>query len=225
MLNRLYVWLLCLSFLIFAGVSGDWLGQTTAPIDHDILVSSGGAWVKKTMPNCPTGAVQYTAATGLFQCGTMSGLPAGLVAFILSGTCPSGYTEVAALNGIAVIGTLAANANVGTTGGSDTITPAGTVAWPAGVPTFAGNALATHTHTFTGNAVNSSATAASPDLVTSNTGGSGVSPTTTATGTNASISAGTPAGTVAWPAGVPTFAGAGGDNRQAFIRAIFCSKD
>lgn len=32
-------------------------------------------------------------------------------------------------------------------------TPAGTIAWPAGVPTFAGSALAGHTHTFTGSAL------------------------------------------------------------------------
>lgn len=139
-------------------------------------------------------------------------------------------------------------------------TPAGTIAWPAGVPTFSGSALGTHAHgigsyvaanesahthtttatgtvsqpTFTGNAVTAASTAATPDLVTSNTAGSGVSPTTTATGTvsqptftgnsvtssggsahthtlsgtSEAISAGTPAGTIAWPGGVPTLTGA-----------------
>jgi len=85
----------------------------------------------------------------------------------------------------------------------NTATSAGTPAGTVSAPTFTGNALGTHTHTFTGNAVNAASTAATPDLVTSNTGGTGVSPTTTATGTNSSVSAGTPSGTVS----APTFTG------------------
>lgn len=129
-------------------------------------------------------------------------------------------------------------------------TPSGSISWPAGVPTFTGSALGTHSHgvgsyagaatsagtpagtvsqpTFTGNAVAAASTNATPDLVTSNTAGSGVSPVTTATGTvsqptftgsalgthshtfsgtSEAVTAGTPAGSVAWPAGVPTFSG------------------
>lgn len=52
----------------------------------------------------------------------------GQITLIISGVCPFGFSEVVALNGKTVIGTLAANHDVGTTGGSDTIMPAGTVA-------------------------------------------------------------------------------------------------
>lgn len=100
--------------------------------------------------------------------GGGSGLPSGFIGMVSSGTCPTGTSEVAALNGKTLQGTLAANGDVGTTFGSDTITPAGTnsapsftgnawsapaIAWPAGVPThsgitatFSGNALGTHAH-------------------------------------------------------------------------------
>ena len=107
--------------------------------------------------------------------GSSEGVPAGANFLIDSGTCPTGYTENTALSGKALIGTIAANGDVGTTGGSDTITPAGTtaaisagtpagtnsaptftgtawsapaIAWPAGVPTHTGTAA-----TFTGTAL------------------------------------------------------------------------
>ncbi len=41
---------------------------------------------------------------------------------VTTGTCPAGYTEVAGLNGKFLLGTLAANKDIGGTGGSDTIT-------------------------------------------------------------------------------------------------------
>jgi hypothetical protein len=98
--------------------------------------------------------------------GGGSGVPSGANVFITSGTCPVGFTENAALNGKTLVGTLAANLNVGTTGGLDAITPTGTnsalvftgtsantsavsAGTPAGTintPTFTGNALATHAH-------------------------------------------------------------------------------
>lgn len=102
------------------------------------------------------------------------GVPAGAIVFVASGTCPATYTEVAALNGRLVRGTLAANADVGTTGGSDTVTPtftgsaATTSAVSAGTPagtvaahtivstkqgTATGNVVTTATHVFTGSAL------------------------------------------------------------------------
>lgn len=146
-----------------------------------------------------------------------------------SGTCPAGYDESVALNGKALVGTLAANGNVGTTGGSDTITPTGsnststvtplgTVAWPAGVPTYTGslNTLAVTAHT----------------VVATKQGAAAGNVVTTATHTVTGV----PGGTVAWPAGVPTmtgqsstvaaqtFTGVQFDNRQAFVRVIPCVK-
>lgn len=175
-------------------------------------------------------------------------------------SCPVGTAEVTALNGAMLEGTIAANGDVGTTGGSNNITPTGsnatasftpagtvaaptftgsagtvpaeaftgtagtvsaeTISWPAGVPTFAGSALATHTHTVTPTGTNGTATVAttSGSLAGANSGafskvggsspGSSFTvPAETFTGssdTTSAVSAGTPAGTVAWPAGVPT---------------------
>jgi hypothetical protein len=113
-------------------------------------------------------------------------------------------------------------------------TPAGTITWPVGVPTFAGDALAGHTHTFTGTALAGHTHTFAGSAV--NTGVADVGATkvgaTTSTitlkahthsvtaagtndsvsggtpaGTNNSVSGGTPAGTISWPVGVPTFAG------------------
>jgi len=109
--------------------------------------------------------------------GSMSSfplLPSGIVALILSGSCPSGWSEVAALNGKMLRGTVAANNDVGTSGGNSTITPTGSVA----APTFTGNAGTVPAETFTGNA--------------------GTVPAQTFTGSSATtsaVSAGTPAGT------------------------------
>lgn len=123
------------------------------------------------------------------------GLPAGMIGMVISGSCPTGYSQVAALDGKSPLGTVVANANVGTTGGADTITPAGTNAAPtftgssastsldsAGTPAgtntlgavsaHAGTAVAdhaAHTHTFT-----SSSNATTPDLLTVNTAAAGV---------------------------------------------------
>lgn len=77
------------------------------------------------------------------------GVAAGQITFILSGSCPIGFSEATELNGLTVIGTTVANGDVGTTGGSNSLTPAGTIS----APTFTGSALGTHTHTFTGNAL------------------------------------------------------------------------
>lgn len=176
-----------------------------------------------------------------------AGVAPGQITLILSGTCPAGFSEVAALNGKTLVGTLAANGNVGTTGGSDTITPAGTVT----APVFTGSALPTHTHTLTGLTQNVSAgtptgtvgsvnATGTPTLVAPVGAGQNVAnfvhthPPPTFTGivmpthnhapgtlANSNTSAGTPAGTNSAPA----FTGTSLDNRSAFVRVIFCSKD
>lgn len=230
--------------------------------------------------NCSAGSMYVQAATApsLWLCtaantwsqlgfASAGGVPAGAIVFIDTGSCPSGYAEVAGLDGKTVLGTLNANGNVGGTGGADTITPAGSVAapiftgsqvstsaitagtpagsvaaptftgsgwtppaiaWPAGVPTFAGSALATHAHelpwqlastttirqiavaTF-GQGTSRAATAVSA-AGTANT-------TSAAVALSQAVTAGTPAGTVAWPAGVPTIAAytpAGTNSAPAF---------
>jgi len=133
--------------------------------------------------SCNQGGVVYNAVqTGQLPSGIGIQVPSGMILLTLAAACPTGFSEVTALNGKFVLGTVAANSNVGTTGGSATITPAGTnaatsatpagtIAWPASVPTNA-------TASFTPAGTNASITAGTP------------------AGTNASVSAGTPAGTV-----------------------------
>jgi hypothetical protein len=191
-----------------------------------------------------------------------AGLPSGLLVMVVSGACPTGTTEATALNGKFLQGTLASNGDVGTTGGNATITPTGTISTPTftgstgqatsavsagtpagtvAAPVFTGNALATHTHTFTGSSATASATTSSPKLLTANTS-SGVAPQTTAVGTNAAITAGTPSGTNSAPAftgsalathshtltpagtiSQPIFTGSAIDPRPQYVKVIFCS--
>ena len=200
--------------------------------------------------------------------GGGSALPAGAVVMILAGTCPTGYEEATELAGKTLVGTVAANKDVGTTGGADDITPAGTnsaptftgnawsapaITWPAGVPTFAGDAftaIINHTHPVTdpGHAHTQASTttatgSGSNRLGTVDTSSTAVNTGTATTGVTTANPAGgvssiTPAGTIAWPAGVPTigaytptgtvaaptFTGTQFDNRAAFTYVIFCRK-
>ena len=63
-----------------------------------------------------------------WQSSSTRGIPSGTIVFISSGACPVDFTEDASLSGRTLEFTVAANANVGTTGGTDTVTPAGTIA-------------------------------------------------------------------------------------------------
>jgi len=206
-------------------------------------------------------------------------VPRNTILMMLS-ACPAGYTEVSAMNGAMPYGTIAANGDVGGTGGSNMITPTGsnatasftpagtvaaptftgnagivpaetftgnagtvpaeTVSWPAGVPTFAGNALATHTHTVTPTGTNGTASVATTSgslagtssgafskIANVSPGSSFTVPAETFTGsldTTSAVSAGTPSGTIAWPAGVPTnatasFTPAGANGTVSFTPA------
>ena len=142
--------------------------------------------------------------------------PGGIV-FIDTGTCPAGWTEVSGLNGRTVMGTVAANGNVGGTGGSDSVTPtftgasvtssavsAGTPAGTNGASATSGNCAATNILAGTGSGT--ACKAAAPNLtVTAQTfTGSALGThthTTTATGTISAV-----------------------DTRSAFERLIACKK-
>jgi hypothetical protein len=186
-----------------------------------------------TLPStCITGSqfIKSGASAGIYYCSatntwTLSGgsgetVPAGSILLIATGTCPSGYVEETGLNGVTLVGTLAANGNVGNTGGNNNITPVGTNS----VPTFTGNALSNHAHELpfhggttprvtagygTGTTIaatraltNTTVTSAAPVLLSQ------------------SVTAGTPSGTVS----APTFTGTQFDNRSAFKFVIFCRK-
>lgn len=174
-----------------------------------------------------------------------AGLDAGLIVLSLT-ACPSGYAEETSLNGKFVLGTLDANGDVTTTGGSDNITPAGTNSGGA-VNAHSGTAVAdhaSHTHTYTdvvnhvhpycsqtattgsatsyehGTLDTSSADTECSEVTNNPTGG-------VATGTTAGPSA-TLTHSVTQPSNhtftQPTFTGTQFDNRPAFVKVIFCRK-
>ena len=103
---------------------------------------------------------------------TAGSVPSGSIISTLASACPSGFTESATLNGKTQYGTVIANGDVGTTGGSDSVTPtvasltaaaqtftgnstavpAPAISWPVGVPSFSGTpftSVINHTHTIT----------------------------------------------------------------------------
>lgn len=161
-----------------------------------------------------------------------SAVPSGLITFILSGTCPAGWSEVAALNGLVIYGTLAANGDVGGAVGAATITPTvASTSLTAAAQSFTGASGSTSAvsagtpagtnsaPTLTMNAYTPAGSVAAPTFTGSAgtvpaetfTGSAGTVPAETFTGSSATTSAvgaGTPTGTIAWPAGVPTASGA-----------------
>lgn len=208
-----------------------------------------------TLPstNCDQGQLYVLTATdganspGFYYCDTPgswlkagwtggTSVPSGAVIFIDTGTCPSGYSEDSNLSGKTIVGTIAANGDVGTTGGSDTITPAGTngapsftgtawaapaVSWPAGVPTFSGNSVTSSAVSAGTPAGTNAASATSGNCAATNiAAGTGSTTACKATAPNLTVTAQTftgsalgththtttATGTVAWPAGVPTLA-------------------
>jgi hypothetical protein len=104
-----------------------------------------------------------------------AGVPSGFTGFVTSGTCPTGYAQVTALDAGMPEGTLAAHGDVGGTGGANSITPTvatltaaaqtftgssattssvsgGTPAGTVSTPTFTGTpftSVINHTHTIT----------------------------------------------------------------------------
>lgn len=142
----------------------------------------------------------------------------GLIA-ITTGTCPSGFTEVSALNGKMLIGTLAANGNVGGTGGADSITPTGTVS----VLTFTGNNI-------TSSAVSGGTPAGTIGALTtgadsSTTGGVAKAVAQTPVFTGSALGTHTHTTTATGTISQPTFTGSAFDNHPTFTRVIFCSKN
>ena len=151
--------------------------------------------------------------------GGGGGLPAGAILLVASGSCPAGTVEDPSLAGKTLVGTTAANGDVGTTGGSDTFTPDGTVAAPtftgtlaslthsgANVTsTFTGSALGTHSHELPFQIVSGTSIRALPSATfgvgTSRAAVGGwtatANTTSAAVAKDQAISAGTPAGTVA----------------------------
>ncbi len=120
-----------------------------------------------------------------------SGVPSGLVGMVVSGSCPSGYSEVTALDANMPEGTLSAHGDIGGTGGANTITP--TVA-----------SLTAAAQTFTGSSATTSAVSAGTPAGTNGTV-TGPAQTISYPVNVPTIAAGVfTQPTISWPAGVPT---------------------
>ena len=141
-----------------------------------LLFAQGlGVPVGSNYPKNPDNSLSVSSSAG--------GVPTGGIIFIDAGTCPTGFTQDTAFNGAYILGTVAANADVGLTGGSNSVTPTGSVSAP----------------TLTMNSYTPAGTNAAPALTMNSY---------TPAGTNAApalaMNSYAPAGTVS----APTFAGA-----------------
>ncbi len=185
--------------------AGNWIVTTTTAV-LTVCNSSGSAWL--TVPSIPSGMISLSLTS-----------------------CPTGWTEATELNGVTLVGTLAANGNVGTTGGADNITPAGT------------NQALTFTGTQTNTSAITAGTPAGTNAASATTGncaatnlaiGTGATTACKATAPNLTVSAQTFTGTAlgthqhtntaTGTINTPTFTGTQFDNRSAFTRVIFCKK-
>lgn len=189
------------------------------------LVGLGIVMAAQQPPNCavggftisPDGTAWVCKGAGTppeqIQMGGGSAVPQGAILLIASGACPAGYAEETTLDGKTLIGTLAANANIGTTGGADTITP--TVSDHAS-HTHTYTDVIAHTHTIPVGATDDTSAPFDRADAGTNTGG--------ANATTASGSTGVATGTTAGPNATLTHVGQQFDNRSAFARVIFCRK-
>lgn len=130
------------------------------------------------------------------------GLPAGVVVLVVSGSCPAGFAEETSLSGRFVLGTVAANGDIGTTGGSDTIT-----------------SVLNHTHTVTvtdpghAHGLDEGQTDGAGTFMDRSNAASATTSATNSATTGITASTANPAG------GVASI-----DNRPAFTRVIWCKK-
>lgn len=171
------------------------------------------------------------------------GCPPGMIVFRTSGPCPAGWTEAASFDGRMLLGTLNANANAGGTGGSDTVTPAGSVA----APVFTGNSVASSAVSggtpagsnaaITAGTPSGSVSALTTGADSSTTGGvaKAIAQTPTFTGsalaththtfTGSALGTHTHTTTATGTNTAPSFTGTQFDNRSAFIRCVPCQKN
>ena len=95
----------------------------------------------------PQGIQGIQGATGAIgPAGPTTNMPSGMIAFIATGTCPSGWTENDNIATYNILITTSAAGDVGTHGGSNSYTPSGTVS----APVFTGSAGTVPAETFTG---------------------------------------------------------------------------
>ena len=159
------------------------------PLAAQIPIANGG-----------TGAKTASGArSNLGAAASTDVIPSGMIAFIATGTCPSGWTENDALAGYNVLVTTSAAGDVGTHANQSLTAAAQTV-----------NSLTAAAQTFTG-----SSTSVPAETVYSLT--AAAQAFTGASDTTSAVSGGTPSGSnsgggftegaISWPVGVPTNAG------------------
>lgn len=212
---------------LMAGLGAANNSRTPTMFVSDTTPPSAGVDVGYLWYDTTAGALKVAASIGPVVWtpiggGSSSGgdpVPTGAILLMASGTCPAGYAEETTLDGRTPIGTLAANGDLGDTGGSDTLTPSGTInaqtftgtlaslthTGANVTSTFTGTALANHQHELPFQLVSGTSFRA----ISSATFGTGTSRaavgggTMTANTTSAAVakdqavSAGTPAGTIA----------------------------
>lgn len=144
---------------------------------------------------------------GVWSCAADGGgsLPAGLIA-AFNGACPSTWTEVTGAQGRIIVGLPSGGTLAGTVGTAYTDQQNKSV-----TPTFTGSALPTHTHTFTGDSLSGGTRkggTSNPASIIENNAA--------VTGTNASVSAGTPSGSVSAVSSAGVL---------AYVQYRYCSKD
>lgn len=164
---------------------------------------------------------------------TAAEVPRGTI-LLMSTACPGGYVEVTALNGAMPLGTIAANNDVGTTGGTNTITPTvasltaaaqtvnsltaaaqGFTGDPTTVPALGAGTLADSTSGSTHKLFTSSASGVSAATLT----GSTAAGTLTPLGHNANSAVTGTMNSSAVTGTLNSF-----DNRPAYVKVIFCQK-
>jgi len=131
------------------------------------------------------------------------GVPVGGIILIVSGACPAGFAEEASLNGKFVLGTVAASADIGTTGGQDTVTD-----------------VLNHTHPVT----DPGHSHVEQRFPTATGGSSGFTADTSMSGTPTAVTQVTQSATTGITTNNPIGGVASIDNRPAFIKVIFCRK-
>lgn len=147
------------------------------------LTLSSGCFAQDAVTKNWVAAQGYSTSSGT--------LPSGVIVLIVSGSCPTDYSEVTALNGKFLQGTLAANGDVGTSGGNATITPAGTI----NAQTFTGTSNQTTSSTSGGTPAGTNSTVSFTPAGTNGT--AAFTPAgTNGTTTTGATSGGTPAGTI-----------------------------
>jgi hypothetical protein len=182
-------------------------------------------------------------------CPGGSAVPSGLILATVT-TCPAGWTEQTSFAGRSPVATTVAAGDVGTTGGSDSVTPTtSAISLTAAAQTFTGTSssvVLNHTHTVsvtdpghthvvtsqtatTGGATSyehgvldtSSAEAEATEVTASGT--TGITASTANPGGGAASY--TPAGTNATSAVSGTVTLNALDNRSAWVKLIYCKKD